>query len=422
MENFIFVWSTPIAVFGLFLLSSLNTFLQAPIALRVIGSLILLPAAMSAIFLLTLTKESYVLVGSNFALIPFDLHGIISHESALLYALATLVLIATLFMMPTNRVVGTIKLLSLCFLMLFLMAFPVGIFLAFALFSLGSFVISYYVILESERSGLDDDIGEVFVWQRLSDLLLFTSLVLIATEQQSISFLLLPKIASKISPIVIVIFFLALIFRLIPLSRRRALATFSDFRASFIEDCYISMGIAFLLLRMRDIIFLSEEANYFFIACAILVFFRSLFAPFTARIFIFKTINTFLVCLLIMLVCYQQFYAAQVAFAFLAILAPLALLVAEHQEVLLRTSVSAEHYFDPLTRFMQLIRSMIEFAAESSSNFTGPFYGNFLMYRMPQIIVTIFELPLRLFHNGSIQRSLLFIIVSLATYYWWWER
>lgn len=422
MENFFVVWSTPIAVFSLFFLSSLSTFVQAPKALRVIGSLILLPSILSATFLLRLTKESFIYVGRTWSLIPLDMHGVISYEFALLMVLFSIALIALLFILPSHRLVETIKALSLCFFMLCLLAFPINCFVAFALFSLGSFVISYNAIKESERNSLDDDIGEIFLWQRLSDLLLFISLLLIAIEQSSLSFLLLPKIASKISPLVIVLFFLGLVLRLTPLSGRRALGNFSDFRAILLEEYYVSLGISFLLLRMRDIIFLSQEANYFLISCTALILFRALFAPLTARIFFFKTINTFLVCLLIIFVCYQQYVAAQFAFVILAMLAPLALLIADHREAWIRTSANSAYYLDPLHRFMQLSKGMVAFAAESSTNFTGPVYGNFFMYRIPQLIVTIFELPLRLFHNGSIQRSLLFIIVSLATYYWWWER
>ncbi|MGH7249932.1 MAG: hypothetical protein ACREGC_03075, partial [Minisyncoccia bacterium] len=49
-----------------------------------------------------------------------------------------------------------------------------------------------------------------------------------------------------------------------------------------------------------------------------------------------------------------------------------------------------------------------------------PVYSNLLLYRLPQFIIWIVQTPLRIFHNGSIKRSLLLILIILYAYYAAW--
>lgn len=50
-------------------------------------------------------------------------------------------------------------------------------------------------------------------------------------------------------------------------------------------------------------------------------------------------------------------------------------------------------------------------------------YSGFLLYRLPQMIITLIQLPLRLFHNGNIQRSMMFTSIVLVSYFFfWWKR
>ncbi|MCA9508258.1 MAG: hypothetical protein KC505_07560 [Myxococcales bacterium] len=67
------------------------------------------------------------------------------------------------------------------------------------------------------------------------------------------------------------------------------------------------------------------------------------------------------------------------------------------------------------------IFKLFKFIARASSNFLGPLYGNFLLLKIPQLIISLFQIPLRFFHNGSIRRSVLFAIFLVITYYYIWE-
>lgn len=55
-------------------------------------------------------------------------------------------------------------------------------------------------------------------------------------------------------------------------------------------------------------------------------------------------------------------------------------------------------------------------------NFLTIFYSGFLLFRLPQILIAILKIPLRLFNDGNLQKSLAFIAMMLAAYlYLWWQ-
>lgn len=74
------------------------------------------------------------------------------------------------------------------------------------------------------------------------------------------------------------------------------------------------------------------------------------------------------------------------------------------------------------------IESLNSFMAQISTGLSnifahiiGPLYSNFFLLSLPKIMITLIQLPLRIFHNGSIQRSIIFIIVMVLSYYYMWE-
>lgn len=50
----------------------------------------------------------------------------------------------------------------------------------------------------------------------------------------------------------------------------------------------------------------------------------------------------------------------------------------------------------------------------------NPIYSGFLFYYLPRILIIIPQIPLRLFHNGNIQRSLIFAIAIIVVYLYGW--
>jgi hypothetical protein len=77
--------------------------------------------------------------------------------------------------------------------------------------------------------------------------------------------------------------------------------------------------------------------------------------------------------------------------------------------------------FDLIPKINFYTSKFIDLMSNLSSNIIGPLYGNFLLLRIPQLIIALIQIPLRLFHNGSIQRSVLFIVIMVLSYYYIWE-
>ena len=48
----------------------------------------------------------------------------------------------------------------------------------------------------------------------------------------------------------------------------------------------------------------------------------------------------------------------------------------------------------------------------------SPLYGNFLFFILPQLCLTIFQIPLKLLHSGSLKRSLVMVLVIFITYFY----
>lgn len=85
------------------------------------------------------------------------------------------------------------------------------------------------------------------------------------------------------------------------------------------------------------------------------------------------------------------------------------------------TEPKNKHSYQIVNIANNLIFKSLNFTANIISNFIGPIYGDILLLKIPQIIIGIIQMPLRLFHNGSIRRSVLFIIIMVISYYYIWE-
>lgn len=362
-------------------------------------------------------------MGRNWALIPFDLGVFLSKSSALIFLSSTFAIAIVIFLMPSTRLLATLRLSCLFAFLLALIALPIHWFLAATFLVLGSIILSFAIIRRSEKNVIDDDMSSSFLWQRLSDLFMFVSLLLILAQQKTLSLLLLPKTASTISQSYLIAFFLACALRLLPISRKKSAQSYVYFRASFIEDAFVSLGIVLMLLRLKDVVFYSDNANYVLIISALLIFLRTTINKFSETFQKVTVLNSFFTALSLILMCFKLFYLVEVLLALMVLFVATALLVAsKKKDAPARITFGMQNTIDPLAKLAEMTQALVRFCAETSATIISPFYTNFLLYRLPQFIVTIFQIPLRLFHNGSIQRSLLFIITMLASYYWLWGR
>lgn len=420
MYYFFLIWSPFTAFFLLLLLSNTNLFLGAENSLRILGAILLLPALISSAILLK-GSHDIIFFENSWPRSPIDIGILLSQSSAIAISGCVLSGAALLFLMPTERLLGTLRIFALFSFLLILVSLPVHFFLAASLLALSSIGFSYAVIQRAEHNILEDDLSSNFLWQRLSDIFMFASLTLILASN-NLSLFFFPKTIS-IAPGYIGIFFLSCGLRLIPMSRKRISQSFVHFRTTLLEDSFVSLGIIIILLRFSDLLFVNKNTNYVLIICAVLIFLRSAFNKLNEIYNILILLNTLLTCTILVLLCYKQNSIAEYILFIMILLIALDLILAGQKKALpARVTFGSKHSDDPLTRLSDTAQHLVRFSAESLSRIISPFYTNFLMYRLPQFIITLCQIPLRFFHNGSIQRSLIFIVISLVIYYWWWGR
>jgi hypothetical protein len=71
--------------------------------------------------------------------------------------------------------------------------------------------------------------------------------------------------------------------------------------------------------------------------------------------------------------------------------------------------------------FLRLPLEIIHFLTVLFSTFFNVIYGGILLYRIPNLLLAMIQIPLRFLHNGNIQRSLMFVSIMLVTYIFWWS-
>lgn len=60
--------------------------------------------------------------------------------------------------------------------------------------------------------------------------------------------------------------------------------------------------------------------------------------------------------------------------------------------------------------------------ARTFTNIISPIYSGFCFYYLPMILIGLLQIPLRIFYNGNVQRSLIFAVFLIGTYIFLWVK
>lgn len=422
MWNLLLLWSSFISYSVLFLLSTTTVFKQSPNALRIISSLFLLPAAISSVFIHKTTAKSIIILGQNYTIIPIDLRIIISSETSIFIITSLISLIIALFFLSSKKITQTIKTMTFSYLFLLLISTQSSWLISLLLLSLGSIFFSYIIILNSERPFLKDDATEYFLYHRASDIVAFLAIIFIFIQQNTLSLIEFSRSKLLLSSNVITLFFLAIIIRLIPISRTYKYPSYSYMRSHFISDVFVSIGLIITTIKFRNILFTSKYCNYFLIICLCLLTIRSIATIFPLKNNIYSAVHFLFILTSFISAIFQFLNITYLCILMILLLIPIKLILADSWIFPTYSTHMSKKIFDPVQEFLDFLEKLIKLAAETSTNFISPFYAVFLLYRLPQFFVTLIQIPLRFFHNGNLQRSLMFIMVLFFSYYWWWKN
>lgn len=431
--NFL-IWSPLISLSAITLLYPLRLHSRGSQVARVYAAFLLFPAIVSFVSMLKLTYFDGIFI-SVIAQIPFGpvFWGIqVSKSNSAIIACINVSMAVLIFLLPKNRFVENISLAAIALGTIFILSTTPDQLIRMSVYSIGTILITYMLLNDEHDKNIILQVTNDFLWQRASDFLAFIALINILINQKT---LLLQKLAMPDNNIEIssrILFFVAIAMRVISLNAVDSnLLSHSDstIKNSVLRRVFIGAGSQILLLQFSTAIFGNILIDRFFLISSICILFYALillifdydktkFADHLASIF---TAGAFVA------ICAGANITATALICGLLIIYPvISLSTIVKTTVLLNTRPPSKLRRSVLwASFLEwtLLRLPIKlsyFFASVFTNVLNPIYAGFFLYRMPQILIGIVQTPLRLVHNGNIQRSLVFVAILAIAYIYRW--
>jgi hypothetical protein len=413
MNNFLFICPT-FSFLAIFLLASFALANHAYAWLRILGSIALAPGLILSLFLLYLSRGSLIYVQYSLPVWPFAMPAYLTTVSAVAFLIMSLALASALFLIPRQRLFQAIQLLSFAFFLFTIISVVPNLALSFTIYSLGSIAITYLSMRHRETQSLRADISSTFMWHRISDLFIFIALIFIYHTQHNLSALLLPKTAWDIKTAYTSMLLFGLYFRLAQTCQSK--------NQTLLENAYIVVGILILLSKLEMVLLIRTDINV--LLSIIILLLLAICMAITNTIkdskYLFHSINTIISCVSFAFFGLGFFSLAEFLMVLLMALAPLRSILPSYFVGYSSQAKERATTEDSWEKLKRLLPTPIFLSADITATYIGPFYAHFLLYRFPQFVISLIDLPLRMFHNGSVQRYLLFIIISCLSYYWFW--
>lgn len=430
------IWSSLISLLTIVFLYPLRFYSRGEPIGRVYASLFLLPAVVSAILLLHFIYVNHVIIdrAHNILMLPFYIGIHLNDINALLIFNINLAAFLLIIFLPKNKFAENMSLAAMSLLMIFLVTSLNDQFIKMAVFSIGSIILSYMLLNDEAEKNTIQQITQGFVSNIASDFLAFVSLLLIVIDQKILLIERLNILDDEIKILPRVLFFTAVSLRLITLitenrffyGRPQAIIRHLIFYRIFVAICP-----QILLLHFAPAIFGQDQADFWFIiAASIILLYSILIWLFDSERFNFNAHSLGILSSLMLLCTSIGYYFITTAIICLILtIYPLATLNAVVKNVgLINVSPSLQikkpNY---LILFSQLIFQhipikIIDGISKIFLQLLNPVYSGFFLYRLPQILMGILQIPLRFLNNGNIQRSLLFVVLIVVCYIYWWGQ
>jgi len=278
-------------------------------------------------------------------------------------------------------------------------------FILISIFSVGT-LISTFLFLKNYSDIVSDwQCTKDFLLQRICDAFLLASFALLYMKYDTMDAKELAEFSNDISMFPRIMLFSALSFRLLTASFISELI-FTHSKFIFFCVLVIALRLQWLLFQqdILDDIFFSISFAFSLITLFLLLIFRNKQRP--PGMFYYFFSNIFFVLLGNYKILSSMILCGMIAFSSL---------------FFFRSKKKEQIKIFPIYYSIQQIplRGIYLFG-EIFSKFIGFFYTNILFFRAPQLIFGIVQLPLRFFHNGSISRSFLFVVLTLSAYVYYW--
>lgn len=415
---------------GLFILiASFGNHLFTTNVLRLALSLIVLPAIICSLlfFKIIFINQSITYSRVLFPFITIDFGIYLNNSSCFIIICSTLALVATIFILPKKYFSLNIALFSAICVVLLLPQVFANLLVGYCFYIIASIFVFYFGIIDNDKKFLTAIPAADFLWQRASDILALISLLLIFIDLKTLHVFELAYNAHNVQPFYAALFFGAMIMRIINLPTGNSFVLLTQdngFNAYLLGRLYISLGALLFLLRSQQIIFSHQELKNIYMTTAGLLLCHAIFYCTKRRKLIYLPTNiNYLACAVVVgLFSLDKFYLSEIIIYTLIIFMPVFAALRSTSKYYLKKPLESRRLNDdPVVIIGTLARTLTNFGASFATSFIGLFYANFLLYRLPQIILSFIQLPLRIFHTGSLQRSMLFIAILVTSYYWLWS-
>jgi hypothetical protein len=333
---------------------------------------------------------------------------------------AVLSLCFLLFLIPSKNFSTNAVFLCVIYLVIIAPYLFSNLIISLALYSIFSVFVTYFNIINNDKKLSTAHLTTDFIWHRASDLGAFISLFLILLNNKNIFASIPARESSSFSSIYALVFFAAMVLRLITLPANNYYLKYnseSGFNYAVLGRISISIGALLFLHKTSSLIFDLINPNETYLIIIFILFIHNILTIIKHDELIYLPINfAYTVCI---------FSLGAMAFgnSQLALILILTLIMTTPCLILITSQLksASKKTNDPIALLSRFTHNLAQFGARAAARFASIFYANFLFYRLPQLIISLFQIPLRIFHTGSIQRSLLFIMVLMASYYWLWR-
>ena len=429
------IWSIFLSLISLSFLYPLRRHHKEARFAKSLSSLMLLPATFSALYLLkiTLVDQATVIISRTFSLLPFDFAILITAQNSPIVAAIVLSAVVFSFLLQNQRFVRNIFFFGMALLVLLIITTSIDLLLSATVFSIGTILLSFFSLREENNEDLVREITKDFLWQRLSDFFAFAALSWMLLEHEHTISLKHIEPFGEDYKISYGLFFLAMTMRVAIMARsldEMSTLVKSAARNQDLNNLFVGIGSLVLLRQFGPLIFGNLEHNKFFIFIAVIILIEAIIQSLTNKdkSKTERNIRYLLASLALVAQCLNLAFISTIILCILIIVYPAMSIIimnvvkqGKNQEKTLKNKTHKNNK-TIITAVTLKIPSNISFWLSSIFSIAiVPIYSNLLLYRLPQLAIWIIQTPLRIFHNGSIKRSLLFTIIVLYSYYSAWR-
>lgn len=397
---------------------------------RICAIIFLFPSLVSALIaqLLIIKNDVVLLSIARLQMVKIQFGFQISHNNIPIIIALNFLLLLLIFSLSHRKFVEYCSIASLSALFIFIIAATPDQLVRVSTLSIGTIVLSSIIFAQDFDVTYLDTVIKDFIINRLADLLAFTALIHVLLQFNVFITNEINLAENDIEFTHNFLFFASIMLRLISLGMAAKLPASSISATKFIIFYRLLLGIGaqlLLLFYAAPSAGTDSPFHMFMIMSAlpvVVAFLASLHNK--ERIYSVNNISTLLLTANIVLILLgQRLIATMVLCLVVAIFPALSLTYTRKSiepDTALQKTKLRQAILELLKRLIAPLRATIILMANFVVSFFGLIYAGLLLYRLPQFLLALSQMPLRFLNNGSVQRSLIFVVVMLIAYSYWW--